>query len=115
MSTQALAIYQKHGAAIELVVLDFTMPGMTGLEVLRELLKIDPGVQVILSSGHVLDNDADQLLAAGARAFLAKPYRPEELVAKIRQVLDDRECLLDEFCVDAGYSLGEQACLPATK
>jgi DNA-binding response OmpR family regulator len=50
--------------------------------------ELDPEVRVIFSSGHTLQSEPNQLLAAGADAFVAKPYRPEELVARIRQVLD---------------------------
>jgi len=106
---EALALYQEHSAVIDLVLLDFAMPGLTGLQVLGELQKIDPEVQVVFSSGHILGSDTDQLLAAGARAFLAKPYRPEELVGKIRQVLDERALVLDGRYVEASCGLSEQA------
>jgi DNA-binding NarL/FixJ family response regulator len=65
------------------------MPQLTGLQVLELLRRIKPDVRVIISSGHVIGSDADRLVAAGARAFVAKPYRPEELVERVRQVLDE--------------------------
>jgi two-component system, cell cycle sensor histidine kinase and response regulator CckA len=86
---QALALYQQRTAEVDLVLLDYTMPGMSGLDVLHELRRIDPEVCVVFSSGHTLQSNAEELLAAGARAFIPKPYSPEELVARIRQVLDD--------------------------
>jgi PAS domain S-box-containing protein len=86
---EALAIYREQGADIDLVLLDFTMPGLTGLDVLQQLREINPAVRVILSSGHTQPVDNERLLAAGARAFVAKPYHPDELVRRIRQVLDE--------------------------
>jgi len=94
---EALALYQDHGKDIDLVLLDFTMPGMTGLEVMQMLQQINPAVDIVFSSGHTLHSGMDQLLAAGARAFVAKPYSPEVLVGRIRHVLDGSTKKADEM------------------
>jgi PAS domain S-box-containing protein len=86
---QALATYRARGPEIDLVVLDFTMPLLTGLQVLRQLQRLNPAVRVIFASGHADANESEMFLAAGARAFVPKPYRPEELIRRVRQVLDD--------------------------
>jgi DNA-binding response OmpR family regulator len=75
------------------------MPGLSGLEVLRELRHLDPHVCVVFSSGHTLQGNVEELLAAAARAFVPKPYSPEELVARIRQVLDDSQPAVEEPCL----------------
>ena len=85
---EALSFYREHASEIDLVLLDYTMPGWNGLQVLGKLQEVDPDVRVIFSSGNTLQSEPSQLLAAGAEAFVAKPYRPEELVARIREVLD---------------------------
>ena len=66
------------------------MPGLTGLQVFEALQKIDPRVCVMFSSGYGLQGDATPLLAAGGRAFVAKPYRPDELIQAIRKVLAEK-------------------------
>jgi CheY-like chemotaxis protein len=44
---------------------------------------------VVFSSGYVLDYEVQQFLDAGARAFIAKPYRPQELVQQVLRVLEE--------------------------
>ena len=85
---EALAIYARRNAEIDLVLLDYMMPNMTGLQVIQEMQIIQPGLNVICSSGFTNDCDCEKLLAAGAKAFLPKPFRPDVLVRTIRQFLD---------------------------
>jgi CheY-like chemotaxis protein len=68
---------------------DYTMPRMNGRQVLEMLRSLNSNVRVVFSSGHTQESDTEELLNAGARAFVAKPYRPENLVTKIREVLDE--------------------------
>ena len=87
---EALTQYGAHPGAIDLVLLDYSMPGLTGLQVFEALRKLDPGACVVFSSGYALEGNAAPLLAAGAHAFVAKPYRPDELVQSVRKVLDEK-------------------------
>jgi CheY-like chemotaxis protein len=79
----ALAILERDGG-IELLLTDYAMPGMTGLELARAAQMLRPGLPVVLASGF-----AD--LASGAAPTdlprLAKPYRPEQLAALINRAL----------------------------
>jgi CheY-like chemotaxis protein len=84
---EGLGLYRRHRTEIDLVLLDYTMPKMTGLQVFHALQELNPDVRVVFSSGYAMDTDSGLLLAAGARAFVAKPYRPTELVRAVREAL----------------------------
>ena len=84
---QALEIYRQERDRIDLVILDMLMPGMGGAETFQELQGIDPGVRVLLSSGYSLDGEAQQVMAAGARGFIQKPYRLAVLSHKVAEIL----------------------------
>jgi CheY-like chemotaxis protein len=84
---QALDIYRREGDAIDLVLLDYSMPRMNGVQTLKELAHLDPDVCAIFCSGYHTDHEVNQMLAAGGRAFVPKPYQPRDLVQAIRQVL----------------------------
>ena len=72
-----------------LAILDVMMPKRTGYEVLAEL-RADPslaGLKVILLSARVQEADVERGLDAGADAYLAKPFKAPELVAKVQELL----------------------------
>lgn len=72
-----------------LILLDIGLPGMSGELVCREIRKRFPGVflPIILISGKGTANQLVQSLAAGANDFVAKPFRNDQLLAKIRSFL----------------------------
>lgn len=85
---EAIDHYKKLGKKIDLVILDFTMPGMHGDQVFEELRKLNPSVAVILSSGFADQNKLNRMFAQGLKEFVAKPYTQQRLLSEIRNVLD---------------------------
>ena len=85
---EALRIFAERPGGIDLVIMDLGMPGMGGEACFREMRKIKSDTRAIIASGYSLGGQVQDLLDAGARAFMAKPYRLKELLAKIREVLD---------------------------
>jgi CheY-like chemotaxis protein len=75
------------GDTIDLVVSDVMMPGMSGPALIRELSALIPRARALLMSGHA---DATVLaeVAEPGRAFLAKPYTPDRLARRVREILD---------------------------
>jgi two-component system invasion response regulator UvrY len=71
----------------DLVLLDLTMPGKDGLEVLHELRRERPKLPVLVLSAHPEDQLALRLLKSGAAGYLTKDKAPEVLFAAVRKVL----------------------------
>jgi two-component system cell cycle sensor histidine kinase/response regulator CckA len=70
----AVAIYKKMHAQIDLVLLDMIMPGMGGGKVYRRLAEIESDVKVVLSSGYSIDGRAKEILDMGCNGFIQKPF-----------------------------------------
>ena len=85
---QALTLAAAHAGRIEMLVTDLIMPGPSGVDLAEQLTTIRHDVRVLFMSGYT-DNAIvrNGLLAEGA-LFLQKPFTPEELLRKMRQVLD---------------------------
>ncbi|MFZ7126017.1 MAG: PAS domain S-box protein [Desulfobacterales bacterium] len=83
----AMEAYQKHRSNIDLVILDIIMPGINGGEIYNRLKEIDPDVRVLLCSGYSIEDQASSILARGCNGFIQKPYSPDQLYRKIREIL----------------------------
>jgi two-component system, cell cycle sensor histidine kinase and response regulator CckA len=83
----AIAIFRERARGIDVVLLDMTMPGLTGEETFQELLRIRPDVRVVLSSGF---NEMEATRRFGAEqlaGFLQKPYTAEQLAQMLARVI----------------------------
>ncbi len=69
------------------ILLDMTMPSMSGPEVFAQLRRLRGVVPVLLTSGYAEENAAEQLLAEPKVGFIQKPYRPVQLVEAIQQLI----------------------------
>ncbi len=85
---EAVDLFLAGKGTIDLVLLDLTMPRMSGLEVMERIRKVDSKVKVVLSSGYRAEEAHDRERFSGASAFLSKPYRMDVLSRTVRDVLD---------------------------
>jgi CheY-like chemotaxis protein len=80
---EALHLFHQNGDGIHLVLTDVIMPGMTGPQLVGELLRLRPGLRVVYMSGYPTD-----LFQRSEVAFLPKPFNPASLSRMIRRELD---------------------------
>jgi CheY-like chemotaxis protein len=85
---EAIDIYEQKKEQIDLVIQDMVMPVIDGAAVFAALKQMNPYVKVILASGYVYNEKISTVMEQGCRAFMPKPFRLEDLSAKVREVLD---------------------------
>jgi two-component system cell cycle sensor histidine kinase/response regulator CckA len=84
----ALSVYDKNSHKIDLVLADVVMPQMNGFELSLKLAEKNPDLQVLFMSGY-RDSAAQSARGEPPKAFLNKPFTPDILLAKVREVLDE--------------------------
>jgi len=82
---QVLAEVQRH--SWDLLILDITMPGRSGYDILGDLEKMQPKLPILVLSMHAEAEYAKRVLKAGARGYLKKESAPEELIQAVRKLL----------------------------
>ncbi len=80
---EALDIFINRKEEITCVLLDLTMPRLDGEQTFRELLRIDPNIKVIMSSGYNELEVARRFVGRGLAGFIQKPYKLAELARKL--------------------------------
>lgn len=71
----------------DLVILDISMPGRSGIEVLQEIRRLQPRLPVLVLSMHAEDQYGKRVLRTGASGFMNKNVAPEELIKAVHKVL----------------------------
>ncbi len=112
-ATETCARIQEGGW--DLVILDITMPGRSGLDVLKDLKAVRPKLPVLVLSMHPEDQYAKRILRAGASGYMNKESAPEELIKAVRKVLAGgryvsaalAEKLASDLSEDAGQPIHE--------
>ncbi len=75
--------------AFNLVITDQTMPDLTGTELARAMLKVNPDLPIILSTGYSSTIDEDGAYEVGIKSFVSKPLDKRKLAEEVRRVLDE--------------------------
>ena len=84
---KGIELYRTRHSDIGVVLLDLTMPEMSGKEVVDALRMIDPDVRIIISSGYTEDDVAKRIQTAAISGFIQKPYRMQTLLALVESVV----------------------------
>ena len=94
------------------VLLDISMPGRDGLEVLRELKQQKPKLPVLILSMYPEEHYAVRVLRAGASGYLTKSSAPDELISAIRKVASGRKYISSTLAERLTYELDRDADRP---
>jgi len=84
----ALTLFSEKHASLDLVLTDMGLPRLEGAELVKRLLEIDPQARVIIASGYLDPEVKAETFRAGALECLQKPYSQNELLSKVRAILD---------------------------
>jgi CheY-like chemotaxis protein len=84
----AIQLMENGNAHIDLVITDVVMPGMKGRELGEVLLKLRPNVRMLYMSAHAEDIIMNHDMLDPGMAFIEKPFSPNELASKVREVLN---------------------------
>lgn len=79
-----------HDKNIDLVTLDLKMPGLSGIDVLREMKKSHPEVEVIVITGYGTLNNAQEAIRFGAGDFISKPFNVADIIAIVSKSFERR-------------------------
>ena len=84
----ALLVSEQYAGVIDLLVSDVVMPRMTGPQLVQRLVLLRPTMAVLLCSAYADELAAGDGVQAPGHAFLAKPFSRDEILRKVRQLLD---------------------------
>jgi two-component system cell cycle sensor histidine kinase/response regulator CckA len=87
-AADALILFEKHEGQIHLMVTDVVMPGKSGRELAERLVPSQPGMKVLYMSGYTDDAIVHHGVLDAGTSFLQKPFTPDALARKVREVLD---------------------------
>jgi len=89
-AAEALAAFRANPHSYDLVITDYNMPGMSGMEVAQELLRVRPDAPIALASGYVRPAEIDYARTLGIREIILKPNTVEELAPVVQRLLAAR-------------------------
>ncbi len=87
---EGIEFYRVNSAELSLVILDMSMPKLSGKETFIELHKINSAITVLLSSGFKQDRLVQETMELGVLHFIQKPYSMKELAEKVSMILSEQ-------------------------
>jgi len=85
-----VAKYQKQEPRCDLVILDMIMPRQGGRDTFLQLKKINPAIKVLFSTGYSQNEKVSEIISLGVSGFIQKPYQVNDLLSKVREILDGK-------------------------
>lgn len=85
---EAMEVYSCHKSKIDIVLLDVGLPKVTGWQVLSKMKQENPDVRVVVASGYLEPVRKAEMSGAGVKDFVSKPYRIDEVVRTVQNVIE---------------------------
>ncbi|MBU4606648.1 MAG: response regulator, partial [Proteobacteria bacterium] len=85
-----LNLFRQHLEKVDMVLLDMTMPRMSGEETFHQMRRLKPSVKVLLTSGYNEQESTNRFTGKGLAGFIQKPFTPSELRRKLQTILPDK-------------------------
>ncbi len=89
-SEEILAVFKDNPNNFDLLITDQTMPGLSGVQLAREILRIRPDMPIIVCTGYSATLTEKSAMEIGIKKYLTKPVEQKELVRSVRNVLDQK-------------------------
>jgi DNA-binding NarL/FixJ family response regulator len=83
---ELLDLFIRHSSKPDMVIVDITMPNLSGIEAVRRIKRIDPGVKILILTIHKEREYLDQAVSAGAEGYLLKEDADAEIFSAIRTI-----------------------------
>jgi PAS domain S-box-containing protein len=99
----AIQKFLDHRESVGMLILDLVLPIRNGKEVYTVASEMKPGIKVLFTSGYTADNLTESGLREGSCEFIAKPFPPDMLLRRVREILDSRHALIS---VEEGITAG---------
>lgn len=88
---EGLELFRRHGDEIDLVLSDMGLPKIGGLQMFLRMKETGRTPKAIFCSGYLEPDSKTRLMEAGVTDFLMKPFRPAQILGKVREILDSRD------------------------
>jgi two-component system cell cycle sensor histidine kinase/response regulator CckA len=85
---EAVKVHAAHANEIDLVLSDVGLPKLDGWEASKRMKEVNPNLLVFLASGYLDPNLRTEIMKGGIRGFIEKPYRPNDILEKVREAFD---------------------------
>jgi PAS domain S-box-containing protein len=85
---EGVKLFRLHADSIRVILLDRTMPSLSGTDTFEAIRALRSDAKIVLVSGHLEERVTGELTGRGLAGFLKKPFSPETLLARVRQVIE---------------------------
>ena len=92
---QAIELYHRHKAEIDIVLLDLGLPKITGLDVIPRLKEGNPNVSIVVATGYLEPRVKDELMRAGVKDCINKPYVVKDVIERLGSVIETSRSMRD--------------------